>query len=365
MKRVRMVSILLGLLLAGRLGAESAGAPTSGRDEEAGDWLFRWDVRLWGADAALGYRGWRLVEGLDTVFWLSAGGGYQSANYYPLADDDTWPGEVSFRMLSADWRLGVSQGILYFPPEGHNLLEAVFLYRGKLQEYLESPAMLAGLADCDGLLQNSLLLALVFDSVLYDRDRVTRDGLYGVLSAELVPGFLLNGVLGDSRYTRLTAMIQGFRTLHSSDAASIYLADRLIYDHLLGEEAFIPFSARAAFGGLTKVPISSNPFRGLGGALRGVAGGRFDGFVKAANNLDLRVHFPAWTLFGRLTPGLVAYLDAGIYDRAAGRLSFDPVYAAVGGGVLLNGLTYDFILYGDYFLNEGDFSVSLSLGAHF
>ena len=167
---------------------------------------------------------------------------------------------------------------------------------------------------------------------------------------------------------RLTALLEGYRTLLSTPAVSVYLADRLVYDRLLGEEARIPVSARTTIGGLTSVPISKNPLRALGGAVRGIEDNRFDGFAKLVNNLDVRVHFPslALTLFGRkVIPGAVAYLDAGLYDRASGRLGLDPLLASAGAGVLLNALGYDFILYGDWFLNEGELGVSLGFSAHF
>ncbi len=354
-RKTLALPLLLGLLLlAARAGAQ-----------DRSDWLFRWDARLWGADAALGWRGLTLFPGLDTVLWVSAGGGWQANNYFPPDDDSSAQAGADFKMLAADWRLGVSQGILDRPRGDGDLLQAVLLYRGRFQRYIDGGATLAGLPDETGVLQNSLLASLVLDSSVFDRARITKDGLFGSLTAEWAPGFFYNSVFGDSDYVRLTALLEGYRTLVSTPAISVYIADRLVYDRLLGDEARIPVSARTAIGGLTSVPISKNPLRGLGGSVRGIEGGRYDGFAKMVNNLDLRVHFPAWTLFRLLTPGLVAYVDTGIYDRGSGRLSFDPLLASVGAGVLLNALTYDFIVYGDYFLNERVFGVSLGLSAHF
>jgi hypothetical protein len=182
---------------------------------------------------------------------------------------------------------------------------------------------------------------------------------------ELVPRFLLNDLIGGSDYTRLSFLATGYLPLWPGRYVSLYLADRVLFDLLLGEEAGIPVSARSTFGALSKVPIGSNPFRGLGGTLRGVEGERYDGLVKMANNLDLRLHFPALTFFGLFTPMAVAFLDAGIYDRMSGSLSFDPVYFSTGAGVGLYALGFDFILYGRYFINEPRFSVDVGLGAHF
>ena len=300
------------------------------------------------------------------MLWASVGGGYQGSNFFAAADDSIPLEDVDYQVLGADWRFGVSQGIVYRPDGAGNLLEAVLLYHGRYQSYLQGGAVLAGLPDEDGLLQNTLLASLVLDSTVFDRGRLTRDGLFGSLTAEWAPAFFYNKAMGDSDFVRLTALLEGYRTLLSTPAVSVYLADRLVYDRLLGEEARIPVSTRTTIGGLTSVPISKNPLRALGGAVRGIADNRFDGFAKLVNNLDVRVHFPSLALFGgMLVPGAVAYLDAGLYDRASGRLSLDPLLASVGAGVLLNALGFDFILYGDYFLNERDFGVSLGLSAHF
>jgi len=347
--------LALALLLAASVAA------ADGRQ----DVLFRWDVRLWGGDAAWGYRGWRLFQGVDTVLWGSAGAGWQSANYFDEDDDEIAPSaEPGYSMLAADWRLGLAQGILFNPDQDRNLLEALLLYRGKYQHYRDG-ATLAGLPDENGILQNSILAGVVFDNHLEQEEFKTREGLYSALTLELVPRWLGNDLLGDSHYARLAFVAAGYLPVYESRPVSVYLADRLLLDCLLGERASIPVSATGTFGALTEVPIGSNPLRALGGELRGVAGERYDGLAKAVNNFDLRLHFPALTLFDALTPGVTFYFDAGVYDRMTRRLRFDPVYASAGAGVALYALGFDFLLYGDYFINEGDFSVSLGMGAHF
>ena len=116
---------------------------------------------------------------------------------------------------------------------------------------------------------------------------------------------------------------------------------------------------------MKKFPIGANPRRALGGTLRGIWGSRYDGFVKLTNNFDLRLHFPALTLFGTVTPVAVAYFDAGVYDKMTGILQFDAVYCTTGLGVGLYALGFDFIFYGTYFLNENRLSWELGLGTHF
>jgi hypothetical protein len=349
-----ILTALLGTFTLGALGSE--------------DLLLRVDLRIWGADGALGWKGLRLIPGVDTVFWVSAGGGYQSEYYFAGADDGVMPGDpnmVRYDNLNFDWRLGVAQGILFNRGQKRNLLELVLLYRGKYQYYLDPNGVLAGLPDAGGLFQNALFTGLVFDNVLYDESYATRRGVYAAAGAEFVPQALANSALGSSDYTRLSLIACGYLPVLSTRALSIYLADQLLWDHLFGDDVLVPQSARASFGALTKVPIGKNPHRALGGTLRGVAKDRFDGYVKLANSADVRLHFPVLTLFNRITPGLIAYFDAGAYDHLTRALRFDPIYCTTGIGLALYGLGYDVVLYGSYFINENRFSPVLELSAHF
>ncbi len=127
----------------------------------------------------------------------------------------------------------------------------------------------------------------------------------------------------------------------------------------------MPISALGSIGVLKKFPIGANPRRALGGTLRGIYGSRYDGLVKLTNNFDLRLHFPALTLFRLATPVAVAYFDAGLYDKMTGTLQLDAVYCTTGLGVGLYALGFDFIFYGTYFLNERRLSWELGLGTHF
>jgi hypothetical protein len=348
------------LALALLLAASAAAAENTTQDI-----LFRWDPRLWGADVAWGYKGWELFRGVDTVLWASAGAGYQSANFYQLYDDSGVAEEPRFNPVGGDWRLGVAQGIVYNLEQNRNLVEALLLYRGKYQKYLNAEAIPPSYPDQTGILQNSFLTGLVFDTSLKNEQFKTKRGIYSALTLELVPGWVGNDILGDSDYSRLGYIAEGYLPVHESRLVSVYLADRVMFDYLFGDTAHIPISATGSFGALTSVPIGSNPIPGLGGSLRGVPGERFDGLVKAVNNFDVRLHFPALTLFDLVTPGLTFYFDAGVYDRMSRSLRFDPVYTSVGAGLVLYALGFDFVLYGDYFITEPDFSVSLGLGAHF
>jgi hypothetical protein len=330
------------------------------------DLLFRWDVRFWGGDVALGWKGWDIVPGVDTILWASVGGAWQN-NFYFAGDDELAPplDTVSYGNWNADWRFGVAQGILFNPEQDRNLLELLLLYRGKVHHYSYDNLVLAGLPEEDGLLQHSLTAGLLFDNTAEDKPSLNMRGLYSVLSAEFAPEWLGNDVLGLSDFWRLCLGVTGYLPVLDTPTVSIYLADRVLFDWIFGEDGMVPVSTLGASGALSKVPIGSNPRRALGGAMRGIYGGRFDGYVKLINNFDVRLHFPAWTLFRTATPMLVAYFDAGVYDALTRSLRFDPVYCATGLGAGLYAWGFDFIFYGTYFLNEGRLSWELGMGTHF
>lgn len=357
MRRTWFCIILLVSLAASGLGATGSE-----------DLLLRLSLRLWGAEGALGWKGLRLISGVDTVFWVSAGGGYDPENYFPGADDAVMPADpaaLGYSNLNFDWGLGLAQGILFNREQERNLLELLLLYRGKHQYYLDPNGVLAGLPDAGGLLQNSLFAGLIIDTVRLDLTYATQSGVYLAAGAEFVPRALANAVQGASDYIGLSLTACGFLPVLQSRPLSIYLASRLLYDQLFGDDAWIPLNARASFGAMDKVPIGTNPFHGLGGALRGVSIDRFDGYVKLAANLEARLHFPALTLFNLATPGLIAFFDAGVFDHQTRVLRFQPIYCTTGLGLALYGLGYDLVLYASYFINENRFSPVLEFSAHF
>ena len=330
------------------------------------DLLFKWDVRIWGGDVAFGWKGWDLFPGVDTVLWASTGGGWQGSHYFSSDDDSLVPADPDdalFKNLNVDWRLGVAQGILFNPAQERNLLEFLLLYRGKYHDYSDDNGVLTGLPEENGLLQHSFTLGLLFDNTLVDKPSLNSRGIYAVLSAEFAPDWLGNDVLGASDFWRLSLGLTGYQPVLDSPGISIYLADRVLFDRIFGDQ--VPISTLSSIGTLKKIPIGANPRRALGGTLRGIYTNRYDGYVKLVNNFDVRLHFPALTLFQLATPVAVAYFDAGVYDQMSGELQFDAVYCTTGLGVGLYALGFDFIFYGTYFLNEGRLSWELGLGTHF
>jgi hypothetical protein len=331
------------------------------------DVLFEWDRRIWGADVAFGWKGWDLFAGVDMILWASVGGGWQGNRYFSGDDDNTMeppdPDDARYGNRNVDWRFGVAQGIVFNPDQERNLVELLLLYRGKYHDYSDDNGVLFGLPEANGLLQHSLTAGLLFDNVSEDKASLNSRGIYGVLSAEFAPEWLGNSALGRSNFWRLSLGLTGYQPLLDRPQLSIYLAGRVLFDRIFGDQ--VPVSILGTIGTLEKVPIGANPRRALGGTLRGIYGSRYDGFVKLTGNFDVRLHFPALTLFQLATPVAVAYIDAGLYDRMTGILQFDAAYCTAGLGVGLYVLGVDFIFYGTYALNEGRLSWELGLGTHF
>jgi hypothetical protein len=361
-KNILLLSLLFGLAAAALPALPDLPALPQ-------DVLFRWDPRLWGADAALGWKGWPLFPGVDTVLWASAGGAFQSNLWFEGTSDyvtvRSQLDSKTYYNLNVDWRLGVAQGIVYNPEQDRNLVEFLVLYRGKFHHYFDEHGVLASLPEKNGLLQNSILTGLVFDNTYKYKASLNRRGLYTALSTEFAPAWLGNEALGVSDFWRLSWIVTGYLPVLDARTVSIYLAGRVLLDRIFSASGEVPVTTLASIGALTKVPIGSNPLHALGGALRGVVNDRYDGYVKMVNNFDVRFHFPAWTFFKLFTPMAVAYFDAGVYDEMTGLLRFNPVFCTTGLGVGLYALGFDFILYGTYFINEQDLYWGLGLGVHF
>ncbi|NLW55453.1 MAG: hypothetical protein GX050_02310 [Firmicutes bacterium] len=337
-------------------------APAQGAEE---GWESRLELRIWGFDLAYSRQGAPLFSGVDTHYFFSAGGGYQTFGFYREADNKAYTppqkGEnlALYRNANLTWSAGLRQGVLYDLARRRNLVDLVLIFNGRYDHHFteKNPGALlfaSDLPDRDGGWQNSLLAGLVYDGVDVNRERCLKHGVYAEVSVETAPPFLGNGSTG-ADYTRLNGTVMGFLTLQEGREVSIYLADRVMYDYLTGN--YIPVRARTTFGGYSKYPAAT---RGLGGGFRGVEEDRFDGYIKALNNLELRINFPRWSEYG-VVPEVIFYFDAGLYDDLTRRLDFDRVMTSLGVGVGLS----DLIVYGNYFLNEQQFSITLALGIHF
>jgi hypothetical protein len=298
----------------------------------AGDLPLAFDVSpyFWGADLGVGYTGLELLEGRQTTLWLYAGGGWEKKPFYRLADGtmvgdylDLATGSLStapslpdptadpfYHRAEAKWQLGIVQGFVAAPEDRPDLVVGFLFYRGRYDAHFIDPGTLIDAApsyafpDQDGIFQNSLLVGGAYQNVVRNVHTV-KSGIEAEASAEWGP-------FSPSDFLRLNATARFFLPIW--DAApdrdrnlfSVYAGDFVSVDWVTGDA--VPLNIRQSFGG-------QSPRTGLGGAVRGVDSGSLDGFFKTVNNLEVRVLGPALFL-PTIVPGLVAYVDAGIFGSA-------------------------------------------------
>ncbi|HET6450079.1 MAG TPA: BamA/TamA family outer membrane protein [Spirochaetia bacterium] len=305
-------------------------------------WTFDYILRLFGADVGVGYRGLSLVPGYQTTLWAYVGGGYEGEHLYrdptgaiPSPDSLSSSADPSFNRIEGAWRLGIEQGLAWNPRISENLLETFLFYRGRYDlntaasGSLLAQAPLSVLPDRDASLLNTLQLGFAYNDLNTNGHRV-RDGVLAETTAEWGPSFLGNTIQGDSDFIRFNANLTWFAPLY--DAApdrrlnlfSVYVGDFLSADYAVGLNGTqVPLYVRQTFGGRTQDTA-------LGAQVRGVDKGAYDTNLKAVNNLEVRVNLPAIPSQGiaaailprvlsdlvpNVVPGVLAYVDTGLYDQ--------------------------------------------------
>ncbi|NLM37269.1 MAG: hypothetical protein GX202_03990 [Firmicutes bacterium] len=350
-------------LLCGFLSLGSA-LPATALTEKA-SWQFKHGLRIWGVDLVWSRLGYPLFPGVDTAYFFSVGGGLETFGFYRQPDGTPYkpPRDGENRALyqnaNLTWSLGLKQGLVYDRRRLRNLWEAFLVYYGRYDHHLcdwtpDALLFATSLPDRTGGVQNAIGTGVLYNRVEAGRDDWVKQGFYGELSGEFAPRGLFNAATG-ADYYRFNGTGLWFYPIRAGDKIGIYLAGRFIYDRLGG--AYIPVRARTTLGGFSTYP-GFTP--GLGGSLRGAEAGRFDGYVKAVHNLEVRAGYLPWREYG-VVPMVVGYLDLGVTDNLTSRLDFDQVLGSVGIGVGVSNL----FLYGNYFWPEDRFSLNLALGLHF
>jgi hypothetical protein len=341
------------MALAVMLAVPCAGWAAGGEDP----FVFDFNIRLLGADLGVGYRGIRLVPGVDTTIWTYLGGGYEWLTYYrdpsgvpaspgALAAGGALSGlQPAFARIESAWALGIDQGLAWNPRIGTNLVEAFLFYRGRVDSNQVVSGQLlyaSSLPDRTGVFLNTVLSGFGINNVLNDTRHKVRSGASAELSAEWGPRFFFNTLVGSSDFLRLNATLRWFFPVFDLapdrpvNLLSVYLGELASVDYATGFGAPVPLYIRQTFGGrYPQQPV------GLGLQVRGVDPGAYDTNLKAVNNLELRLNLPAIVL-PDMVPGAVLYWDIGCYDQVgeAGVPSPPPWGIVTTTGV---GLTLDFL----------------------
>ena len=376
-----VISVVTLVLMLG------AFAPAWSMDNES-PVTFDIPLRWLGADLGVGYRGLALLPGVDTTFWVYAGGGYEWMNYFRdssgalLGPGSVAPGTEdtnnTFNRWEAAWRLGVDQGFLWNERTKTNRFEAFFFYRGVYDDNMISativPALFSsGLPDRTGGLLNTLQFGLFYDDLLFNVKHKIYDGFNAEATAEWGPGFLFNTITGNADYIRFNFNGRIFIPVYDavpdrvSNLFSVYAGDYVSVDYSVGlNGAPVPLFIRQSFGGRDQKT-------GLGHAVRGVDTAAYDTNFKAVNNLEIRANLPA-LYFSNLVPGIVAYFDVGYYAQVGEGLATVPsgFLASTGAGVYIDVFDLGSLaLYVDYRLDSPNadgtnlMTFKLEFGMHF
>jgi hypothetical protein len=312
----------------------------------------------WGPELDLAWQPVVLLPGTQTTFWLGGEALYKTWNDF----HDPAPGSApssdnlsaaAVSEINGSWFLGMTQGLVGQPattgPEHRdwmnpNLVEVFGYYRGTLFHTLSSGSNLAdsSLPDKNGYLQTAFLGGVDLNLLTKSDGHNLKQGFILEGAGEAAPSGLQSvGV----DYTRVTAIWTGFLPLYDADPArrlntfSVLGGLNLAADHLWGNN--IPIETRQLIGGRSWDGVMGL-VDGVGGAVRGVYDGQFDGATKYVANLDLRFNLPGFDfpvfvqnlspikLAGSLVPGFLVYEDFGSWSDLPGLSSGSITTAGLG-----------------------------------
>jgi len=333
--------------------------------------------RFWGLDLEFSYFGIKLISPMLTRFDIMLGSAYEAVNYYRNIDNSHYippsSGDLSeYYKWNINWAIGIRQGLLFNHHKNDNLLETYLLLRSIYDINLEdnSPNSLifnSGLTEAEGIMQNTIVTGILVDNMIEDENLFCRQGYSCNLTFEYGPDFLFNNIKGRADFYRLTFDARIYFTLVKIPRASdktyndfnLYICDRFVTDILWGN--YIPITARQSIGG-SDVAVE----KAFGGAMRGIADFRFDSYFKIINNFDIRMYFPAFSVYiTKIVPLLVLFYDTGIYDNLDYDLDFENIAHTTGFGIGINEFGFDLIFYVGYFINENRLSLSFEFGIHY
>ncbi|MCF7928302.1 MAG: hypothetical protein K9L68_04970 [Spirochaetales bacterium] len=333
----------------------SPSAPLGDPDYQSPELDLRASPKFWGASASLGLFGTPIIDGLDTEYWLEAGGVLGKAPYYRTEDDEYYTGgiegidpakDTAYQRFSLFWGGGIAQGLAWNRRTGRNLAEAFLLYRGRFQQHSDLPGedeliFRSDVPGKNGFTINTLLTGLSYHDVSANPRTKTYLGLYGEFSVGFAPLWFFNGLYGEADFQRIHSRIEGYLPLFELEPRSgglnmlsMYAAGRFVADQLMGPQ--IPFVARQVFAGRS---VTS----GLGGAVRGLDQSVYDAPFKAAASAEVRLNLPALG-HREVVPGLLIYYDMGIYGSSP--IQPEGFVHSTGSGAYVN--FFDYVIFHVY-----------------
>jgi hypothetical protein len=333
-----------------------------------GDWDLIPYPLFWGVGLSATYSGLTLFSGQDTKIVLGLSGAYESDSFYrkpsgrpytpPEPDLFLQSGDAGYKKASATITSGIRQSFFF-----DRRLSAFLLYRSYLDINTPSKALIfsSDLADKDGIWQNSFTSGLIFSDIDSDVAHGTKKGLSAEVSVEAAPEFLGNSIYGRASYGRVNFKLITHGVLFDlapgspRNLLSLVLSGRTAVDLLWG--GYIPVNALTSIGGYYRSSA-------LGGVVRGVQSGRYDGPLKITQNVDLRLNLPSVWL---IVPAVAVYGDIGISDdpRPQRVDGARQLHTSTGAGFFLGISGFDMGVSIDYHITENTASMSVAFGSSY
>lgn len=339
----------------------------------------KWWVVPTGVDLTATYSLPPISEGLKTLIFAKAGGGWEDRALFrdpdsgePLAVSTLGENVPAYTWINFQWDIALTQGLVpggFKAPGGYaaDLLEAFVFYRGRFDKTMSyDGGTLAGdgtvlaFADWDQELYTGFMAGLSWNGLEKDAHGA-QSGLYAEAAFEYAPS-ALNAELAD--FWRASAKTIGALPVfgEKDDTAGFqgYLTDFASVDWAEGDK--IPVYVNQSFGG--RILRDS-----LGTCVRGYPLTAYDTKFKAVNNLEFRVNMPSFVkkLF---YPIAFAFVDAGYfadYDGATAAASWNGCLASAGAGLAISAfdLAQVSVVVAQPFAQTSDFWWAIKLFLHF
>ena len=355
-------------------------------------------LHTWGPEVDLAWHPIILIPHTQTTFSLGAEALYKPWNYFhdPVSGNALTTAslaDAAVKELSGSWFLGMAQGLVGHDSsdardnrawESANLVEVYGYYRGSVLRTLSSGSNLSNSSqpDKNGYVQTLFMGGLDLNLLTVADEHNLKSGFLLEGAAETAAAGLQSVAVD---FNRVTALWTGFLPVFDANpdsrlnTFSVLFGANLVWDHLWG--ATIPAQARQLIGGRSwDGPLGY--VEGLGGVVRGIETGRFDGNDKVVGNLDLRFNLPGmdfpdfvrslspFDLKGSIIPGVLLFYDYGAWNGLQG-ISQGSVTTAGVGLFLSIGHYGSLALYNEYWLTGGSpyeaqsFLWAASLGMQF
>ena len=170
--------VCINTLLLGQTPAADQEQNTQTQEKS---WIIKIKPRMLGLDFQLGFRGLPIFPTVDTTFWIMLGGAYETAHIYrTLTDEPLTPlnkqgidiqTDIKWQRFCGSAGIGISQGLILDKKRNENLVEIFAFYKTRYDYPINEEKnqiifnQIEPLPDAQDILQNSLLVGFLYDSL--------------------------------------------------------------------------------------------------------------------------------------------------------------------------------------------------------